>query len=104
MTSSALAVAPTTAQLEIVSRYLQNGDFGNFLNDCFLVCIKWIRNGLQKYSVKCICEYIIEPLVGVRLKVVPTRSIFYKKRSKNVYSRDFSFLYSCFLFFSGNFG
>ena len=33
-----------------------------------------------------------------------TRSIAGKKRSKNVYSLDFAFLYSRFLFFSMNFG
>ena len=27
-----------------------------------------------------------------------TRNVVYKKRSKNMYSLDFSFLYSCFLF------
>ena len=32
-----------------------------------------------------------------------TRSLFYKKRSKNVYSRDFAFLYSQFLIFNDAF-
>ena len=35
---------------------------------------------------------------------VYTRSLFYKKRSKNLASLDFAFLYSCFLFLMMHFG
>ena len=66
-----------------------------------IIIPKILRRVLQKACSALLANWLLKE---ARSFSALTRSMFYKKRSKNLASLDFAFLYSCFLFLMMHFG